>query len=44
MHWLREGDMNTKFFHLSAVARSKFKKVTKLNNDQGGSVTTHTDL
>jgi hypothetical protein len=44
MHWLREGDMNTKFFHISAVARSKVKKVTKLHNDQGVTVTTQTDL
>ncbi|XP_058764090.1 uncharacterized protein LOC131637516 [Vicia villosa] len=27
MHWLRDGDMNTKFFHQSATARNKFKKI-----------------
>ncbi|GAU48815.1 hypothetical protein TSUD_99870 [Trifolium subterraneum] len=26
MHWLQEGDMNTRFFHMSATARSKKKK------------------
>ncbi|GAU36575.1 hypothetical protein TSUD_362450 [Trifolium subterraneum] len=35
MHWLQEGDMKTRFFHMSATARSKKKKVTKLVADNG---------
>ncbi|GAU33856.1 hypothetical protein TSUD_66430 [Trifolium subterraneum] len=35
MHWLQEGDMNMRFFHMSATARSKKKKVTKLVADNG---------
>ncbi|GAU33334.1 hypothetical protein TSUD_165990 [Trifolium subterraneum] len=35
MHWLQEGDMNTRFFHMSATVRSKKKKVTKLIADNG---------
>ncbi|PNX63886.1 hypothetical protein L195_g061843, partial [Trifolium pratense] len=30
MHWLQEGDLNTRFFHMSVSARSKKKKITKL--------------
>jgi uncharacterized membrane protein YgaE (UPF0421/DUF939 family) len=35
MHWLQEGDMNTRFVHMSATARSKRKRVTKLIADNG---------
>ncbi|MCH97306.1 endonuclease/exonuclease/phosphatase family protein [Trifolium medium] len=35
MHWLQEGDMNTRFFHMSVTARSKKKRVTKLIADNG---------
>ncbi|GAU34127.1 hypothetical protein TSUD_66060 [Trifolium subterraneum] len=35
MHWLQEADMNTRFFHMSATAHSKQKKVTKLIADNG---------
>ncbi|XP_058758128.1 uncharacterized protein LOC131631355 [Vicia villosa] len=38
MHWLREGDLNTKFFHLSATARRKFKRIEALTNDNGEEV------
>ncbi|CAJ2669980.1 unnamed protein product [Trifolium pratense] len=33
MHWLQEGDLNTRFFHMSASARSKKKKITNLMDD-----------
>jgi hypothetical protein len=30
MHWLQQGDLNTRFFHTSATVRSKAKKIEKL--------------
>ncbi|GAU38028.1 hypothetical protein TSUD_395880 [Trifolium subterraneum] len=44
MHWLKEGDMNTRFFHMSATARSKKKKVTKLVADNGTEAHTQEEL
>ncbi|GAU47118.1 hypothetical protein TSUD_98950 [Trifolium subterraneum] len=43
MHWLQEGDMNTRFFHMSATARSK-KKVIKLIVDNGTEAHTQEEL
>jgi mannosylglycoprotein endo-beta-mannosidase len=34
MHWLKEGDLNTKKFHMLATARSKRKKIEKLKNEE----------
>ncbi|GAU32650.1 hypothetical protein TSUD_218990 [Trifolium subterraneum] len=44
MHWLQEGDMNTRFFHMSLIARSKKKKVTKLIADNGTEAHTQEEL
>ncbi|GAU28731.1 hypothetical protein TSUD_372380 [Trifolium subterraneum] len=44
MHWLQEGDMNTRFFHMSATVRSKKKKVTKLIADNGTETHTQEEL
>ncbi|GAU10224.1 hypothetical protein TSUD_421490, partial [Trifolium subterraneum] len=44
MHWLQEGDMNTRFFHMSATVRSKKKKVTKLTADNGTEAHTQEEL
>ncbi|GAU49881.1 hypothetical protein TSUD_408200 [Trifolium subterraneum] len=44
MHWLQEGDMNTRFFHMSATARSKKKKVAKLIADNGTKAHTQKEL
>ncbi|GAU43015.1 hypothetical protein TSUD_28340 [Trifolium subterraneum] len=44
MHWLQEGDMNTRFFHMSATARSKKKKVTKLVAENGTEAHTQEEL
>ncbi|GAU32459.1 hypothetical protein TSUD_144680 [Trifolium subterraneum] len=44
MHRLQEGDMNTRFFHMSATVRSKKKKVTKLIADNGTEAHTQEEL
>jgi DNA polymerase/3'-5' exonuclease PolX len=44
MHWLQEGDLNTRFFHMSASARGKKKKVTHLVDEAGTEVHTQEDL
>ncbi|KAI5410367.1 hypothetical protein KIW84_055752 [Lathyrus oleraceus] len=35
MHWLQDGDLNTKFFHLSATIRKKFQKIDMLMRGDG---------
>jgi hypothetical protein len=35
MHWLKEGDLNTKFFHISATARRRRKNVSMHVNEEG---------
>ncbi|PNX97372.1 ribonuclease H, partial [Trifolium pratense] len=44
MHWLQEGDLNTKFFHMSASARQKSKKIDKLVNEVNIEVRTQSGI
>ncbi|CAJ2652454.1 unnamed protein product [Trifolium pratense] len=44
MHWLKEGDLNTKFFHMSASSRQRIKKIDKLVNDDNVVVSTQPGL
>jgi hypothetical protein len=44
MHRLKEGDLNTKFFHLSASVRAKSKKIDKLVNEANIEVTTQPEI
>lgn len=42
--WLREGDRNTHFFHLSTVIRRRRNKLEGLNNADGGWKTDKQDM
>jgi hypothetical protein len=44
MHWLKEGDLNTKNFHMSATARTKIKKIEKLSNEADELITGQQNL
>jgi hypothetical protein len=44
MHWLKEGDLNTKFFHMTASARQRKKKIEKLVNEEHIVVTSQPEL
>ena len=39
IHWYKDGDLNTKFFHSSATARKKVNKISSLETDDGLRVT-----
>lgn len=43
-HWLKEGDLSTHFFHVSAIARKKVNKVERLEDRHGNIVAHHGDL
>lgn len=38
IHWLKEGDLNTKFFHSMATTRKKKNTIVKLVDDAGTEV------
>jgi len=44
MHWLKEGDLNTNFFHMSAKIRGKARRVEKLLNDDNNEVSSQHEL
>ncbi|MCH87437.1 CNGC5-like protein [Trifolium medium] len=44
MHWLRDGDSNTKFFHMSATIKNKMNKIEKLINDDNIEVREQNEL
>jgi hypothetical protein len=44
IYLLQEGDFNTRFFHMSTLARSKKKRVTKLVDEVSTKIHTREDL
>jgi hypothetical protein len=44
MHWLKDGDLNIKFFHLLASVRQKAKKIDKLVNEVNIEVKTQAEI
>lgn len=44
MHWYKDGDSNTKFFHQSATVRKKFKEIVNLRRVDGSSVSDQQEI
>jgi len=38
-HWFRDGDLNTKIFHVAATSRKKVNKILSLETDEGIRIT-----
>jgi hypothetical protein len=43
-HWLRDGDLNTKFYHASATSRRKVNKITSLLDASDNLITNDIEL
>jgi hypothetical protein len=43
-HWIRDGDLNTKFFHASATSRRKVNRITSMKDSSDSLVTNSIEL
>lgn len=44
IHWLKEGEKNTKFFHRTEIQRRMHNNITFINNQQGERLENHEDM
>lgn len=44
MQWIRDGDLNTEFFHMSATTRKKFKSISIILREDNEEMREHAGL
>lgn len=44
IHWLKEGEQNTKFFHRSTMDYRGVNKILKLSNAAGDTIQNHKEI
>lgn len=44
MHWLKDGDINSIFFHYFATTKKKMNTISSITNDNGNLFTSHEQI